>query len=146
MKSISLFTGAGGLDLGLEAAGFEPAICVELDEDARATLQLNRPHWRILEPGDVHAHRPEEIVEQSGLRPKKAILLSGGPPCQPFSKAAMWVNGKIAGIADSRSKTLQAYIDVAEAALPQVLLLENVRALSKPGKNRALHPCHSPPR
>lgn len=138
MKSISLFTGAGGLDLGLEAAGFEPTICVELDEDARTTLQLNRPHWRLLEPGDVHAHRPEGIVEQAGLRSREAVLLSGGPPCQPFSKAACWVNGKLAGLADYRSKTLEAYIGVAEAALPQVLLLENVRGLSRPGNNSAL--------
>ena len=138
MKSISLFTGAGGLDLGLEAAGFVPAICVELDDDARATLQLNRPHWHILVPGDVHTHRPEEIVEQAELRPREAILLSGGPPCQPFSKAAMWVNGKLAGLSDGRSKTLKAFIDVAGAALPQVLLLENVRAISRPGKNSAL--------
>ena len=64
MKSISLFTGTGGLDLGLEAAGFEPAICIELDEDARKTLQLNRGHWSLLEPGDIHAHRPEEIMEK----------------------------------------------------------------------------------
>ncbi len=138
MKSISLFTGAGGLDLGLEAAGFEPAICVELDEDARATLRLNQPDWRLLEVGDVHAHRPEEIVEQAGLRPKEPVLLSGGPPCQPFSKAAIWVNGELAGLGDTRSKTLEAYIGVAEAALPQVLLLENVRGLSRPGKNSGL--------
>lgn len=138
MKSISLFTGAGGLDLGLEAAGFEPAICVEVDEDARATLRLNRPNWPLLEVGDIHAHRPEEIVEQAGLRPKDAVLLCGGPPCQPFSKAAIWVNGEHAGLTDARSKTLEAYIGVAEAALPQVLLLENVRGLSTPGKNSAL--------
>jgi len=138
MKSISLFTGAGGLDLGLEAVGFEPTICVELDEDARVTLQLNRPHWRLIEPGDVHAHRPEEIVEQAGLRSREAVLLSGGPPCQPFSKAASWVNGELAGLADYRAKTLVAYIGVAEAALPQVLLLENVRGLSRLGKNSGL--------
>lgn len=138
MKSISLFTGTGGLDLGLEAAGFEPAICIELDEDARKTLQLNRGHWSLLEPGDIHAHRPEEIMEQAELRSREAALLSSGPPCQPFSKASLWVNGKEAGLADSRSKTLRAYIDVAEVALPQVLLLENVRGLSRPGKNSAL--------
>jgi len=138
MKSISLFTGAGGLDLGLEAAGFEPAICVELDKDPCATLRLNRPHWRLLEPGDIHAHRPEEILEQARLQRREAILLSGGPPCQPFSKAALWVNGKMTGIEDIRSKTLEAYVDVVEAALPQVLLLENVRGISSSGNNGAL--------
>jgi DNA (cytosine-5)-methyltransferase 1 len=138
MKSISLFTGAGGLDIGLESAGFSPMICVELDEDACATLKFNRPNWRLLDPGDIHMHRPEEIIEQAGLRPKETVLLSAGPPCQPFSKAAMWVNGKLAGLADSRSKTLEAFINIVEAALPKALLLENVRGLSRPGINSAI--------
>ena len=126
------------MDLGLEAAGFEPAICVELDEAARATLRFSRPRWHLLEPGDVHAHRPEEILEQAELRPREAVLLCGGPPCQPFSKATLWVNGKIAGVNDIRSRTLGAYIEVAEVALPQVLLLENVRGVTSYGKNSAL--------
>lgn len=138
MKSISLFTGAGGLDIGLEATGFKPVICVELDKDTRATLKFNRPYWRLLEPGDIHMHRPEEILKLAGLRPKEAVLLSGGPPCQPFSKAAMWVNGRIAGLLDHRTKTLNAFINVAEIALPQIILLENVRALSKLGINSAM--------
>jgi DNA (cytosine-5)-methyltransferase 1 len=138
MKSISLFTGAGGLDIGLGAAGFEPAICVEIDKDARATLKKNRPHWRLLEPGDIHIYRPEEILEQAGLKPKEAIILSGGPPCQPFSKASFWVNGKATGLADIRAKTLKAYLRVAEKALPQILLLENVAENYKFGKNIAI--------
>ena len=138
MKSISLFTGAGGLDIGLEVAGFEPSICIEIDKDARETLKKNRPNWRLLEPGDIHTYKPEEILEQACLRPKEAILLSGGPPCQPFSKASFWVNGRGTGLADIRAKTLKAYIKVAETALPQILLLENVGENYKFGKNVAL--------
>ena len=52
---LSLFTGAGGLDLGLEAAGFKPVLCVEVDEDSRATLKQNRPGWRLANPGDIRA-------------------------------------------------------------------------------------------
>lgn len=138
MKTISLFTGAGGLDLGLEAAGFECAICIEMDGEARATLQANRPYWPLADPGDVHAHRPEEIVEQAGLRPGEAALVCAGPPCQPFSKAAMWVNGELAGMSDARAMTLEAFLGVAEAALPQVLLLENVGGLLASGSNSGL--------
>lgn len=138
MKSISLFTGAGGLDIGLEAAGFEPAICVEIDNDARSTLRANRPHWRLLEPGDIYTHKPEQILEQARLKPKETTLLSGGPPCQPFSKASFWVNGKATGLADTRAKTLKAYLKVAEIVLPQILLLENVGGNYKSGKNIAL--------
>ena len=56
---LSLFTGAGGLDLGLEAAGFEPVLCVEVDEDSRATLKRNRPGWRLADPGDIHLLEPD---------------------------------------------------------------------------------------
>lgn len=133
MKTISLYTGAGGLDIGLEAAGFTPVICIELDSDARETIEFNRPLWPLLGQGNIHAYKPEEILEQSRLRPREASLLCGGPPCQPFSKAAMWVNGKLPGLADYRANTLEAFINIAEVALPKVILLENVRAILKPG-------------
>ena len=65
---LSLFTGAGGLELGLEAAGFEPVLCVEIDEDSRATLKRNRPGWRLSEPGDIHQIEPNEILRQARLK------------------------------------------------------------------------------
>ncbi|MGQ0593218.1 MAG: DNA cytosine methyltransferase [Gammaproteobacteria bacterium] len=86
---VSLFTGAGGLDLGLEAAGFSVSICTEIDEDARGTLRANRPTWLLAEPGDIHKIAPGEILAQANLRPGDLTLLTGGPPCQPFSKSAV---------------------------------------------------------
>jgi DNA (cytosine-5)-methyltransferase 1 len=138
MKTISLFTGAGGLDLGLEAAGFQISICVDRDADARQTLSANRPNWRLLQPGDIDDHSPEEMLTQAILKRGEAALLAAGPPCQPFSKAAYWANGDTHRLADPRSKTLTAYLGVVEAALPQVLLLENVDGLSYRGKREAL--------
>src|ERR1041384_2540268 len=126
---VSLFTGAGGLDVGLEAAGFSVSICVEVDEDARGTLNTNRPQWTLAEPGDIQKTNPGEILTQGGLRKGEVTLLAGGPPCQPFSKSAYWANGDTRGLRDPRANALKAYLKVVEAALPQVILLENVRGL-----------------
>src|ERR1700748_1198302 len=127
---ISLFTGAGGLDLGLEAAGFQHKLCVELDKDCRSTLLHNRPKWKLATPGDILALSPKELMHQAGIRRKELTLLAGGPPCQPFSKAAFWSSGAVKRMRDPRAATLRAYLRVVEATLPKVLLMENVRGLS----------------
>lgn len=135
---LSLFTGAGGLDLGLEAAGLRIRLCVEVDKDARETLRANRPSWELAEPGDIHEAEPEGLLAQSGLAQGEVTLLAGGPPCQPFSKSAYWSNGASRGLRDPRAKTLQSYLDVVEVALPRVLLLENVKGLASEGKDEGL--------
>jgi DNA (cytosine-5)-methyltransferase 1 len=135
---LSLFTGAGGLDLGLEEAGFEPVLCVEMDTDARSTLKHNRPHWRLAEPGDVHKLHPSEIIRQAGLRPGQLQLLAAGPPCQPFSKSAYWAKASGRGLQDPRASTLAAFLRVVETVRPQVLLLENVKGLTYKGKNEGV--------
>jgi DNA (cytosine-5)-methyltransferase 1 len=129
-KVLSLFTGAGGLDFGLEAAGFEVAGCVELDLDAQKTLRKNRPDWRLADPGDIHAHEPSGLLKSLGLKQGGVALVSGGPPCQPFSKSSFWVAGEAPGMRDPRAKTLRAYLDVVEAALPDAMLLENVKGIT----------------
>lgn len=135
---LSLFTGAGGLDLGLEAAGFKHVLCVENDEDSLATLQHNRDRWPVAEPGDIHAITPKEVLRQAGLRPRQLTLLAGGPPCQPFSKSAYWSNGNGTRFRDPRARTLQAFMRVVDAALPQVVLLENVKGLGFSGKDEGV--------
>lgn len=136
--SLSLFTGAGGLDLGLEMAGFDTAACVEVDEDARRTLAKNRPHWHLVEPGDIHALDPHDLLKQAALKPRQLALLAGGPPCQPFSKSSYWTNGDAPRLKDPRARTLNAYLDVVAAALPHVLMLENVKGLAYAGKDEGL--------
>ena len=135
---LSLFTGAGGLDLGLAEAGFKIHFCVEADENARKTLETNRPAWRLSDPGDIHKSEPEELVAQAGLKRGAVTLLAGGPPCQPFSKSAYWSNGHARRLQDPRARTLRAYLRVVEAALPDVLLLENVKGLAFNGKDEGL--------
>lgn len=138
LSVVSLFTGAGGLDLGLEAAGFRTRICVEIDDDARKTIRANRPRWRLADPADIHECDPSDLLRQAGLKRGEIALLAGGPPCQPFSKSGYWVHGDSLRLRDPRAKTLSAYLTVVEAALPHVLLLENVKGLAFAGKDDGL--------
>ena len=139
-RVISLFTGAGGLDLGLEAAGFQNRLCVEVDADARATLASNRPSWVLADPGDVHhyARHPDDLLLAAGLKCGEVELLGGGPPCQPFSKSGYWSRGQSLRLEDPRARTLHAYLYVVESTLPQVLMLENVRGFTFAGKDEGL--------
>lgn len=139
---VSLYSGAGGLDLGLEAAGFRTRLCVESDEDARQTLRQNRPQWRLSQPGDAVTLSPIDALKQGRLAPGDADLLAGGPPCQPFSKSGYWLNGDGLRLADPRAVTIARFLDFAEALLPKVVLLENVKGLAYNGKDEALELIH----
>ena len=117
MRSIELFSGAGGLALGLEGAGFESVALVERDKDACATLRLNRPKWNIVE-SDIRTVKFSEFGAVD--------LVAGGPPCQPFS-----MGGKANGYDDQRDMFPQAVRAVRELR-PRAFLFENVRGLMRP--------------
>jgi DNA (cytosine-5)-methyltransferase 1 len=130
---LSVFTGAGGLDLGLEAAGFETRLCVENDPDALKTLAANRPQWKIADPCNaVHfAANPLSVMRKAGIAKKDIFLLAGGPPCQPFSKASYWTRNGPARMGDPRaSDSIRAYLQIVAAVRPTVLLFENVAAFA----------------
>lgn len=126
------------MDLGLEAAGFQTLLCVEDDQDCRATLKHNRPYWHLSDPGNIHLLDPAKMLRQAGVEPRQLTLLAGGPPCQPFSKSTYWVTGDAPRLRDPRAKTLRAYLDAVAATLPQMLLLENVKGLAFDGKDEGL--------
>lgn len=132
---MSLFTGAGGLDIGLETAGFQTRLCIEVDDDARASIKRNRPDWPLATPGDIHAHAPKDLLAVAGLKETELDLLAGGPPCQPFSKSSYWSAGDSRRLLDPRAATLDAYLKMVDATLPRVMLLENVRGLTFDGKD-----------
>lgn len=135
---VSLFSGAGGLDLGLEAAGFHVRLCVENDRDCRSTLKKNRPKWKLADPGDIFKLSPDDFLKQSGLKRRSLDLLAGGPPCQPFSKAGYWRSGDSLRLSDPRAKTLHAYMKIVDRLLPKVILLENVEGIRFEGKDEGL--------
>lgn len=135
---ISLFSGAGGLDLGLVKAGFRNKLCVEIDEASQKTLLANHPKWKLATPGDIHELTPDHLMRQAGVEPRELSLLAGGPPCQPFSKSGYWVTGDTSRLSDPRAKTLRAYLDLVREAQPEVLLLENVKGIAFSNKDEGL--------
>lgn len=135
-RIISLYSGAGGLDYGFEAAGFETAAAVEMDHDCCETLRRNRS-FPVIERSifDVPS---AELLEVAGARPTDIDLVIGGPPCQPFSKAGYWATGDSKRLADPRAGTLGAYMRVVEDTLPRAFVLENVAGLAFTGKSEGL--------
>ncbi len=123
---LSVFSGCGGLDLGLERAGFRVIGCVEIDPVARETLATNRPDWPLLLPGDVNKLAGRIEASDVGLRRGELSLLAAGPPCQPFSKAAQWSPNGRRGAGDERASCLSGLLRMVERFLPRVVLIENV--------------------
>ena len=114
-KVISLFSGAGGLDYGFEAAGFETAVALEIDPDCCRTLRRSRS-WPVIE-SDISRVSTAEIVRTAGAQSgDDGLVLLGGPPCQPFSKSGWWSNGDSRRLMDPRASTLGAYMRVLEEA------------------------------
>lgn len=134
---LSCFSGAGGMDLGLEKAGFKCLGCIELNHLGRDTLQKNRPGglWPILDVSDVVTAGESLMPSDLGIEQRELTLLAGGPPCQPFSMAAQWSNPK-KGVNDDRGTTVIGMLNLAEHLLPQAILIENVAGFLR-GRNSA---------
>ena len=124
---VSLFSGAGGLDLGLDRAGFAMLVAVEKDHHARATLKANNehfrfPHYTCFE--DVNEVEARDILGEAGVGTGELDLLSGGPPCQPFSTA-----GNRRSIVDPRGSLFGRFLQVVGELLPRFFVIENVRGV-----------------
>jgi DNA (cytosine-5)-methyltransferase 1 len=118
LTSIEICAGAGGQALGLEQAGFGHVACVEIDEQACATLRHNRPGWNVIED-DLRT-----VVHARGLEEHHGCdLLAGGVPCPPFSLA-----GKQLGPDDERD-LFPTILDLTEQLRPRAVMIENVRGL-----------------
>ncbi len=140
MYGVSLFTGAGGLDLGCEAAGFMTCAAVELNDRAQDTLRANREVFfpRLAEDcifSDIVDLDYEELLDMAGLEAGEADLLHGGPPCTPFSKSGYWLAYKRAG-EDPKASLLDNYVEALRAIRPKAFLMENVFALGYRNQNR----------
>jgi len=123
-KYISLFSGIGGLDYGIEAAGFQNIGCVEFDAHACQNLRLNT-NWPVYQ-ADVTQIDASEILKKNKLKKGELDLLVGGPPCQSYSKSSLWAEDLKRGYKDSRGKLIDHYMRFVQQALPKVFLIENV--------------------
>lgn len=126
LRVIEICAGAGGQALGLEKAGFEHELAIELDENAVNTLRHNRPSWKVAQGdvADLSVWNPADYAPGPGRSP--IDLLAGGVPCPPFTIA-----GKQLGATDERDLFAWA-VEQVKVVQPRALLLENVRGLSMP--------------
>lgn len=130
-KFISLFSGAGGLDIGLEMAGWEGLYASDIDEVAVETLRRNKMREGseffqncLIEQTDVCSLKGKNLLSQLGLRRGEVPLLVGGPPCQTFSSA-----GRQKGFKDPRGRLFRHFVRVADELGVDWILFENVRGL-----------------
>ena len=88
LKYLSLFSGLGGLDYGLEKAGYGNVGCIEFDKDSCQMLRQNK-NWQVFE-GDIRSLKISTIKSRVGIKKGELDLLVGGPPCQSYSKSSFW--------------------------------------------------------
>jgi DNA (cytosine-5)-methyltransferase 1 len=123
-RSVELFSGCGGLAMGLSAAGFSHELLVEWDRHACATVDHNKANGVALVKRWPLRHADVRDIEWDKLENIK--LVAGGPPCQPFS-----LGGKGAGVQDKRDMWPEAIRAVREMQ-PEAFIFENVRGLLRP--------------
>ncbi len=142
---VSLFSGAGGLDIGLEQAGFITKVCIENDIHCRETLKYNRPDWLRFEegikysegklekrePGDIRDIGVRELLEFANLKEKSVGLVVGGAPCQPFSNI-----GKREGKDDEKNGDLfLEFVRMVKGIQPKAFIFENVAGITQSKHN-----------
>lgn len=133
-KLISLFSGGGGLDLGLEAAGFETVFATDIDYHSCLTLQQGKLCAQgrnsnflknaVIKQVDILQLSSSELMDLAGVKPGEVELLAGGPPCQAFS-----VFGRRKGIEDPRGRLFHEYLRILADLQPKAFVFENVFGL-----------------
>lgn len=121
--ALSFFTGAMGLDYGIEKAGIHPILASEIEPNARKTILLNRPDIGLI--GDINKYNASDIRKFANISEEQEIdLIIGGPPCQAFSTA-----GQRKGFQDIRGNVFLTFIDRILELRPKFAVIENVRGI-----------------
>jgi DNA (cytosine-5)-methyltransferase 1 len=121
--ALSFFSGAMGLDIGLELAGIKTILSCEMEPSARRTILMNRPDIALI--GDLLNYSSKDILQFAGIPSGKDVdLIVGGPPCQAFSTA-----GKRAAFNDKRGNVFLRFVEIILEIKPKFAVIENVRGL-----------------
>jgi DNA (cytosine-5)-methyltransferase 1 len=128
LHAIDLFSGCGGLSLGLKKAGFSVAAAVEIDARAQETYRLNHPDVHLYAQ-DIREISPAKVLREAGLKPGELDLLAGCPPCQGFSR--LRTKNKRTSVRDDRNNLVADFLRFVEFMKPKTVMLENVPALAK---------------
>ena len=132
IPTLSLFSGAGGLDLGFHRAGYDILACVEIERAYCDTLAANAGPGKLFP--DTMSVRCTDIRDfgAAEFKGKGIECVIGGPPCQTFSAAGRR-SGGVLGISDTRGQLFKSYCNVLSVLRPRVFVFENVYGL--PGAN-----------
>ncbi|WP_347320736.1 DNA cytosine methyltransferase [Rossellomorea sp. RS05] len=134
LRAISLFSGAGGFDIGSHMANVPVVFSVDIEKDCVETLKLNDIFkYTKKVHGDLFNISSDEIKDSLGEKFKGKFILIGGAPCQPFSKNGYWVTNKVRkGIDDPRALLVNEYLRVLIDTKPDGFVFENVESLLHP--------------
>ena len=124
--AVDLFSGCGGLSLGLRKAGFVVGAAVEVDPIAAYAYRKNHPRTILLEK-DIREVQASDLLRAAKLGKRTLDLLAGCPPCQGFSRIKRR-NKK--GVRDPRNGLVEEFLRIALEIRPRLILLENVPGLA----------------
>lgn len=131
LKAVSLFSGCGGLDLGMRDAGFRILVGVDTDPYAAESHAINFPEAKFYH-GSIADFSEERVREMVGTRElADTDLLIGGPPCPPFSKSRFYRTEKPRAMDDPIGEvTISGYLETLRWLRPKMFLLENVAGMA----------------
>ena len=135
LTAIVLFSGCGGLTLGLKQAGYSVLAAVEIEPKAQATYELNHPDVNLYR-SDVREIDPIVLLRDIGLVKGQLDLLAGCPPCQGFSR--LRTRNQCISVRDPRNGLVGEFLRFVSALLPRNIMLENVPALLGDGRFKKL--------
>jgi DNA (cytosine-5)-methyltransferase 1 len=139
IKALSFFSGAGGLDIGAHFAGVDSISCLDFDKDCIETLRSNYlfKDTQLLHENISNVSGQTYTKTLKNNNPEKLILI-GGPPCQPFSKAGYWVTNERRHAANDPRNMIGQYLRIVDEIKPDGFVLENVESILHPSNIEAV--------